>query len=175
MTDEANRCWCGSLMKGKPHNCIGTRDRIEGLLRENAKLRTEAKLCLEAVDRSNAALIEAIDDMQKLTTATRQNAAMRRALTDVMQFSSDKRSKEVARGILEAHGGPDRECMVNPPKEIGTLAQWDEEERREERESKKPTRDKCQVCNGEKGGVPGNENIVDGVIMCDYCDAERSK
>lgn len=41
-----------------------------------------------------------------------QNSAMRRGLTDVMQFSSDDRSKAVAKGILEAHGGPDIECMV---------------------------------------------------------------
>src|ERR1700733_12074470 len=33
--------------------------------------------------------------------------------------------------------------------------------------------DACEICHGEKGGVPGNENIVtvDGVkkIACDYC------
>jgi hypothetical protein len=29
--------------------------------------------------------------------------------------------------------------------------------------------DKCQLCHGKQGGVPGNENIVDGVILCDYC------
>lgn len=34
-------------------------------------------------------------------------------------------------------------------------------------------RDACQVCKGEKGGVPGNENIVDGIVMCDYCFAEK--
>ena len=32
-------------------------------------------------------------------------------------------------------------------------------------------RDKCEVCHGRNGGVPGNENIVDGVVMCDYCHA----
>lgn len=31
--------------------------------------------------------------------------------------------------------------------------------------------DKCQFCLGAKGGVPGNENIVDGVIVCDYCSS----
>lgn len=30
-------------------------------------------------------------------------------------------------------------------------------------------RDNCQICHGEKGGVPGNENIVDSTVMCDYC------
>ena len=30
-------------------------------------------------------------------------------------------------------------------------------------------KDNCQICHGAKGGVKGNENIVDGVVMCDYC------
>lgn len=30
-------------------------------------------------------------------------------------------------------------------------------------------RDRCEECHGEKGGVPGNENIVDGRVLCDYC------
>ena len=29
----------------------------------------------------------------------------------------------------------------------------------------------CQICNGANG-VPGNENIVNGVVMCDYCHAK---
>ena len=36
-----------------------------------------------------------------------------------------------------------------------------------------PDRDACQICYGAKGGVAGNENIVDGVIICDYCHVER--
>ena len=32
--------------------------------------------------------------------------------------------------------------------------------------------DKCEVCHGTKGGLPGNENHVNGLIMCDYCHAE---
>lgn len=36
-------------------------------------------------------------------------------------------------------------------------------------------KDKCQVCFGKKGGVRGNENIVNvngkKIIMCDYCSA----
>lgn len=36
-----------------------------------------------------------------------QNEAFRRALTDVMRFSEDDRSRAVAKGILDAHGGPD--------------------------------------------------------------------
>lgn len=31
--------------------------------------------------------------------------------------------------------------------------------------------DKCQFCYGAKGGVPGNENRIGGVIVCDYCHA----
>lgn len=30
-------------------------------------------------------------------------------------------------------------------------------------------RDDCQVCLGWSGGTPGNENIIDGVIVCDHC------
>jgi hypothetical protein len=29
--------------------------------------------------------------------------------------------------------------------------------------------DKCKFCLGFKGGVLGNENIIKGVITCDYC------
>jgi hypothetical protein len=31
----------------------------------------------------------------------------------------------------------------------------------------------CEVCGGDRGGVPGNENIVGGVVMCDYCHADH--
>lgn len=31
--------------------------------------------------------------------------------------------------------------------------------------------DKCEFCRGTKGGVLGNENIIGGVIACDYCTA----
>ena len=34
-------------------------------------------------------------------------------------------------------------------------------------------KDNCQQCKGERGGVLGNENIVDGKTLCDYCDANR--
>jgi hypothetical protein len=32
--------------------------------------------------------------------------------------------------------------------------------------------DNCEVCKGENCGVRGNENIIDGVTMCDYCHAK---
>ncbi len=35
--------------------------------------------------------------------------------------------------------------------------------------------DACQVCGGTSGGVPGNENIEDGKVMCDYCSAKRMR
>lgn len=35
--------------------------------------------------------------------------------------------------------------------------------------------DRCQSCRGMRGGVRGNENVVDGVILCDYCSVERQK
>jgi hypothetical protein len=34
-------------------------------------------------------------------------------------------------------------------------------------------RDACEMCLGAKGGVPGNENIIGGVVMCDYCHADK--
>lgn len=30
-------------------------------------------------------------------------------------------------------------------------------------------KDNCENCHGEKGGVPGNENIVNGKVLCDHC------
>lgn len=30
-------------------------------------------------------------------------------------------------------------------------------------------KDKCQFCLGAKGGVLGNENVIGGVVICDYC------
>lgn len=32
-------------------------------------------------------------------------------------------------------------------------------------------KDNCAFCLGAKGGVRGNENVVGGVIVCDYCSA----
>lgn len=31
--------------------------------------------------------------------------------------------------------------------------------------------DNCEVCLGTRGGTKGNENVIDGVITCDYCHA----
>jgi hypothetical protein len=32
--------------------------------------------------------------------------------------------------------------------------------------------DKCTVCGGKRGGVRGNENIIDGEARCDYCHVD---
>lgn len=41
------------------------------------------------------------------------------------------------------------------------------------------TRDHCEICAGTRGGVPGNENIVEScgekVTMCDYCHADEMR
>ena len=29
--------------------------------------------------------------------------------------------------------------------------------------------DDCEFCNGNRGGVPGNERRLDGKIICDHC------
>lgn len=39
----------------------------------------------------------------------------------------------------------------------------------------KKNTDDCEICHGKKGGVRGNENIVDGIVMCDYCSIEHDK
>lgn len=36
-------------------------------------------------------------------------------------------------------------------------------------------KDKCEVCRGSRGGELGNENLIGGVIICDYCHATLSK
>jgi len=33
------------------------------------------------------------------------------------------------------------------------------------------SKDACEFCGGNKGGTPGNENIIDEVVVCDYCTA----
>lgn len=33
-------------------------------------------------------------------------------------------------------------------------------------------KDACEVCKGERGGMPGNENIVEGKVVCDYCTVD---
>lgn len=32
-------------------------------------------------------------------------------------------------------------------------------------------KDRCEECHGDRGGVPGNENITAGRVLCDYCHA----
>lgn len=45
------RCWCGSTLVGQPHNCVGTKERVEQLIAEihrlqDAELREEHLLDL---------------------------------------------------------------------------------------------------------------------------------
>jgi hypothetical protein len=35
--------------------------------------------------------------------------------------------------------------------------------------------DNCEVCLGRNGGVRGNENVVDNIVMCDYCTSDYLK
>jgi len=35
--------------------------------------------------------------------------------------------------------------------------------------------DNCEICKGAKGGIKGNENIVDGIVMCDYCTVKYKR
>ena len=34
-------------------------------------------------------------------------------------------------------------------------------------------RDACKICKGTRGGYLGNEQIVGGILMCDYCHADH--
>lgn len=47
------------------------------------------------------------------------------------------------------------------------------QQEREARLKDPARRDGCQVCHGIRGGVPGNENVTDGILVCDYCSADR--
>jgi len=33
----------------------------------------------------------------------------------------------------------------------------------------------CDLCKGESGAVPGNGNIINGQVVCDYCSVKMSK
>ena len=33
----------------------------------------------------------------------------------------------------------------------------------------------CELCNGTRGGVPGNENRIDGKLVCDNCHADMMR
>ena len=35
--------------------------------------------------------------------------------------------------------------------------------------------DNCEACKGARGGVRGNENVIDGVILCDYCSVDYAE
>lgn len=34
---------------------------------------------------------------------------------------------------------------------------------------------KCEICHGESGDTPGNENWIDGMCICDFCAAAQEK
>jgi len=50
---------------------------------------------------------------------------------------------------------------------------WDRNKAFEARRREMLGSDNCEVCKGEKGGMKGNENVIDGVVTCDYCHAEQ--
>lgn len=43
------------------------------------------------------------------------------------------------------------------------------------RELRQPKLDKCSRCKGARGGVPGNESVINNVVLCDYCAADDLK
>jgi hypothetical protein len=36
-------------------------------------------------------------------------------------------------------------------------------------------KDNCEICHGESGGVKGNESIVNGKVVCDYCSVKMQE
>lgn len=55
------------------------------------------------------------------------------------------------------------------PRELGSYYDLDAAKKAVEYATQK---DDCEVCHGERGGVKGNENYVNGVVMCDYCHGD---
>lgn len=89
-------------------------------------------------------------------------------------FAKDRRITELYVSVLRRY----IENPVPEDKEIATMTMDQIEEALKEpggigytlKESKL---DDCEVCKGAMGGVPGNENYVEGVVMCDYCHASK--
>lgn len=50
-----------------------------------------------------------------------------------------------------------RQALDSPPSSIGAVVE--------------AARDSCEICKGHNGGVPGNENVIEGKTVCDYCHA----
>jgi hypothetical protein len=36
-------------------------------------------------------------------------------------------------------------------------------------------KDNCEICHGKRDGTRGNENVVNGKIICDYCCCSLDK
>jgi hypothetical protein len=34
-------------------------------------------------------------------------------------------------------------------------------------------KDDCYYCRGARHGVPGNENVINGKLVCDYCSVDQ--
>ena len=66
---------------------------------------------------------------------------------------------------------PEKPSMSNGPKEATSAKGLENMRRRRDRP--RPEKDACEKCKGSKGGTPGNENIIKGRVLCDYCTAEE--
>lgn len=64
-------------------------------------------------------------------------------------------------GMLESSGEPTQDALSELDDAVQT---W--------RAFKYPD-SPCEGCNGTRGGVPGNENIVNGRILCDFCHVDE--
>lgn len=36
-------------------------------------------------------------------------------------------------------------------------------------------KDRCEACHGQRGGAYGNENVIDGHVLCDDCSVEYGR
>jgi hypothetical protein len=64
---------------------------------------------------------------------------------------------------------------VAPCEIADAIRRMGEEAGRGESAPPEQQKDACEVCHGLRGGVPGNENLIDGKRVCDYCHADMMR
>jgi hypothetical protein len=81
--------------------------------------------------------------------------------SDILDYAEHEITQAFA--DIESRHSPDFDCVVIPAHDWRWL----------KRRVLHPTQDDCSRCEGKRGGVPGNENIVKGKVLCDYCSADE--
>lgn len=62
------------------------------------------------------------------------------------------------------------EAVNNPPEPSAKIL-----EAAKMAKQRKDGRDRCEYCYGSRGGVLGNEGIIGGKLICDYCHSDWLK